>query len=604
MSKSIIISNLTKKYRLYTKKSQYFADLLPRRICELFKINIGHDKWVLKDFNLEIVSGERVGIVGENGTGKSTLLKIISQYITPTKGSVKVHGKVHSLLNLGAGFLHNLNAFENIEIYFTYNNATLTDAIVKDIIEFAELDEYANQSLKTYSSGMFARFAFSVMTAIRPDILIIDEILGAGDAYFMGKCVNRLNYLTNDTGMTLLIVSHDMSSIQLLCSRVLWIHKGTIVADGMPLEVIQEYQTFMRKKENIRLLEKQRRIPTKSLAEISDSFRLLTFRFTSDVGKSNHEAKIYMINIKFNHILSETIQVGNSFDNDLLQSFYIVESIGKTGWSSAKKDQDGYYRNCLDDRSEYKQAPFILKLPKVLLNEIGNNPLSLEVEYKSSSGIHLDIFDDDYQNYKKIAFLPNTQNQVQKYSYEFVLDNLIQTQEQQENITQRDCVSVLQNQQTQFLKHDHVNYGSREISIEEVQILDQDNVNIRVLFSGKNYLVRLFFNSEVWIKNPVFVFCIYTSEGLCVSQFIVSSSEIGIEKIKGKGHIDFVLSNLYLGAKDYVASAAIFKKKNINKIEPEAYHVIDRSIFFKVEDADSSYERGICLQPYEVKLYA
>jgi len=198
--------------------------------------------WALRDVELRIHKGETLGIVGRNGAGKSTLLKVISRVLKPTRGSATVNGRLAPILELGSGFDHELTGIENV-----YLNALLLGhskreiaAKVDEIVDFSGLGDFIRAPLRNYSSGMQARLGFSVATAWVPDILILDEILGVGDATFTEKCEERIQRF-HDAGTTVLLVSHSSGAIAKNCTRCLWLDDGVIRADGESEEVLDLY---------------------------------------------------------------------------------------------------------------------------------------------------------------------------------------------------------------------------------------------------------------------------------------------------------------------------------------------------------------------------
>ena len=197
---------------------------------------------ILKNINLDIKKGETVALIGVNGSGKSTLLKLMTKIIYPTKGKIITHGKLTSLLELGAGFHQDFTGRENI--YFNASIFGLTaaeiDSRINDIIEFSELGEYIEAPVRTYSSGMYMRLAFSVAINVNADILLIDEILAVGDQHFQDKCYEKLEELKK-SGKTIVIVSHSLGSVQRLCDRAVWLYEGEIREDGNTKEVIKHY---------------------------------------------------------------------------------------------------------------------------------------------------------------------------------------------------------------------------------------------------------------------------------------------------------------------------------------------------------------------------
>jgi ABC-type polysaccharide/polyol phosphate transport system ATPase subunit len=233
----IDVKNLTKTFNVYYDK----ANTLKERLI-FFRRNNHDVRVVLDNINLQIQKGETVALIGVNGSGKSTLLKLMTKIIFPNKGTVKVNGRLTSLLELGAGFHPDFSGRENI--YFNSSIFGLTkkqiESRVNDIIEFSELEPYMENPVRTYSSGMYMRLAFAIAINVDADILLIDEILAVGDQHFQEKCYDKLREL-KEKGKTIVIVSHDLTSIQRLCDRSIWLNNGRIRIDGKTEDVIPEY---------------------------------------------------------------------------------------------------------------------------------------------------------------------------------------------------------------------------------------------------------------------------------------------------------------------------------------------------------------------------
>lgn len=234
---AISIKNMSKYFYIYGDK----ANTLKEKIIR-FNKDKKEERQVLKNINLEIKKGETVALVGVNGSGKSTLLKLITKIIYPTKGSIKVNGKVSSLLELGAGFHPDFSGRENI--YFNAAIFGLTKKEIDDrldeIIEFSELGEFIDTPVRTYSSGMYMRLAFSVAINVDADILLIDEILAVGDQRFQDKCMEKMLQLKKQN-KTMVFVSHSKDSVKFLCDRAVWLKDGKIELDGNTEEVLTEY---------------------------------------------------------------------------------------------------------------------------------------------------------------------------------------------------------------------------------------------------------------------------------------------------------------------------------------------------------------------------
>lgn len=206
---------------------------------------------VLNNISFSVSEGEAVALVGENGAGKSTILKAITGTIQPSSGTINVNGKISAVLELGLGFNPEMTGRQNVHLaggVLGYKDAEISQ-LENSIHEFSELDDYFDQPVRTYSSGMQARLAFSVATATRPDILIVDEALSVGDAYFQHKSFNRIKEF-REQGTTLLFVSHDRSAVQSLCDRAILLEKGNVLRDGSPEEIMDFYNALIAEKEN------------------------------------------------------------------------------------------------------------------------------------------------------------------------------------------------------------------------------------------------------------------------------------------------------------------------------------------------------------------
>lgn len=238
---AIQVEKLEKIYKLYDKPSDRLKEALGLSRKKRYK-----EHYALKGVDLTVYQGETVGIIGTNGSGKSTILKIITGVLNPTGGSVNVNGRISALLELGAGFNMEYNGIENI-----YLNGTMIgfskkeiDAKMDDILAFADIGEYVHQPVKTYSSGMFVRLAFALAINIEPEILIVDEALSVGDVFFQAKCYHKFEEFKK-LGKTILFVSHDLSSISKYCDRVVLLNQGVKLGEGSPKEMIDAYKQVL-----------------------------------------------------------------------------------------------------------------------------------------------------------------------------------------------------------------------------------------------------------------------------------------------------------------------------------------------------------------------
>jgi len=238
----ISVKGISKAYRIYDTPRQRFLEAL-----HIGGRTYGRDHYALRDISFDVAEGEILGIIGVNGSGKSTLLKIITGVLAPTAGTVQVDGKVSALLELGAGFNPEYTGIENI--YFNgmvmgFSREEM-DRKLQGIIDFADIGDFIRQPVRTYSSGMYVRLAYAVAISIEPDILIVDEALAVGDAYFQMKSMSKMQELFR-RGKTVLFVSHDTASVKKLCNTAIYLDKGEIIARGSAAEVVDLYERKMR----------------------------------------------------------------------------------------------------------------------------------------------------------------------------------------------------------------------------------------------------------------------------------------------------------------------------------------------------------------------
>ena len=257
----IEVKNLYKSFKIYSDKGRTLKERL------LFKKRRTFERReVLKGISFSIEKGETVGLIGHNGCGKSTLLKLLTRILYPEQGTVKVEGRVSSLLELGAGFHPDLSGRENI-----YANAAIfglkkkeIDERLQSIIEFSELETYIDNPVRTYSSGMYTRLAFSVAISVNADVLLVDEILAVGDINFQQKCLKKMRQL-RDSGVTIVFVTHDVNTVKSFCTRAIWLHDGNIQSDGPAAEASDKYLAFMEASKREQMFQEEERI------EISES---------------------------------------------------------------------------------------------------------------------------------------------------------------------------------------------------------------------------------------------------------------------------------------------------------------------------------------------
>ncbi len=253
---AIEVKNIKKKFRVYYDKGSSLKEKVLFRNRNRYEI-----RWVLNGISFEIKKGEAVGLIGQNGCGKSTTLKLLTRIMYPDEGSIEINGRVSSLIELGAGFHPDMSGRENI-----YTNASIfgltrkeIDARMQDIIEFSELENFLDNPIRTYSSGMYMRLAFSVAINVDADVLLIDEILAVGDVNFQTKCFEKLKEIKAN-GTTIVIVSHSLSQIEQICDKSIWIEDGIAKKIGIPKYIHENYLASMEQRRIGKIEEKIERL--------------------------------------------------------------------------------------------------------------------------------------------------------------------------------------------------------------------------------------------------------------------------------------------------------------------------------------------------------
>ena len=352
MSKEVAIkfTNVHQIYPLFTNPKEMFAEFLGlnkflRRENKIQKFQ------ALTNINLTINRGKKIGIIGQNGAGKTTLLKLATGNYLPTLGTVEIYGKVQSLMDSGLGFHQEFTGRENIKSSLMYNGLTpkQTREAIEDIIDFAELGEFIDQPIKTYSLGMVSRLGFATATAIHPEILIIDEIMGAGDAYFASKSSDRMKRLTKE-GTTLLLVSHSTAQIIQFCDQAIWIKDRNIHMQGEALEVCKAYTKYMRERDEDRLEQENQKLKEKNTSKRNQEYSLSSYSVQKE------ETKDLPVVVKE---ITEEIVVEMQPDNDIIEN--VIDDAAENGeeenrsiirWNGSREIliEDFYMLNSLKER--------------------------------------------------------------------------------------------------------------------------------------------------------------------------------------------------------------------------------------------------------------
>jgi ABC-type polysaccharide/polyol phosphate transport system ATPase subunit len=234
---AVSVENVSKRFRLYKERNQSLKSAIMRG-----RRSVHEDFWALKDISFEVPTGSTFGLIGSNGSGKSTLLKCLAKIYYPEKGNISAQGKVAALLEVGSGFHPELSGRENVYLNGSILGMSKKEVTRKfdEIVDFSGVEQFIDQPVKNYSSGMYVRLGFAVAINVDPEILVVDEVLAVGDAEFQAKCVQKFADLKNE-GKTVILVTHDMSTVSAMCDQVAWLNHGDLIAVGAAEPTIKSY---------------------------------------------------------------------------------------------------------------------------------------------------------------------------------------------------------------------------------------------------------------------------------------------------------------------------------------------------------------------------
>lgn len=342
---AVDFQNVGKMYKLYKDRKEGLLDLAG--ITKLLPFNRPkiNEFWALRDINFQLEPGARLGIVGRNGAGKTTLLKLLTGNIAPTEGKVTVNGEVQALLEAGAGFHPEFTGYENVEAALTQAGLTRSEIAEarEEITEFTELGEFMNQPFKTYSAGMQARLVFTTATTVKPNILIVDEILGAGDAYFGVKSRQRMDRLV-ESGASILLVSHALDQILRFCDQSIWLERGRIVLRGSSLEVVKAYQEFVHELQDkqLKAANQRRRYGFRDAVEVGHFAETFVMELAA-TGSEPGSIDISRVDLLADDVPVDTVRIGEPQDSD--PSHFAHVALNSGNWQAPKDDAATSFRS-------------------------------------------------------------------------------------------------------------------------------------------------------------------------------------------------------------------------------------------------------------------
>lgn len=594
--------DLQKVYRRYSSNGW--------RAASLFGIPVPASKydqfWALDDVSVSIARGERVALVGRNGAGKSTLLRHITGELSPTKGSIQVNGRVKALFGLGDGFHPEFSGLENIRTALALQNFSWRNIpkAIDEIIDFTELEDFINRPLKEYSAGMYARLAFATATAAKPDILIIDEILGAGDAYFLGKCLQRIRDITSD-GATVLFVSHDMGSALMLCERGLWIHQGKLRDDADMTTIARRYQAHIREEQELSLRARSMKLSKKELSSKQDTILL---RLIGD-NETAPRTPLYVSRLAFGQ---ETLQFAETElgkqdrDGDIRP---IIDT-RTTNWGKAEYREGRLSRPFGNFGGTYTHAPIVIQQAKGLGSDAW---AELDVLASRSEPVHVQIFDQKSDSYRLLGTIAAEECSSWK-TVRFALgETPIQSARRGEAASDAADLSaegegggllpsagpaMIESPLEAGRPASAAATASGTARILDFGFADTAGTRRYTLVSGEPASAEFLIEAKGLPSAPIAVVAIYRPDGTVISQMISPQASPTSDLITGRYTITMQLKELLIGPGDFVVSAALFRYLDPTRSpEDGAYDLRDREYALKIVDTDyQPYPTGLVRQ--------
>ena len=553
---AITIKNLTKIYKLFKKPHHRFLDMFG-----LLRQNNGRytEHAALDNISLNINRGEKVAIIGRNGAGKSTFLKIISNVIEPTSGEVCVNGTIHALLEIGTGFHPDFTGRENIYSYLANVGVIGKDADKKvaEIIEFAEIEDYIDQPMKTYSTGMGVRLMFASSTMIRPDILVIDEVLGVGDGYFVQKSYERIETLCEGEGTTLLLVTHDLYSASRVCNRCIWIDKGKILIDADTKTAINRYESSIRDQQELRLRNihldaLKRNLQKNKDIQATPIFGQIRCRGVVPVDDSMPIDKLKLYSK--NDLLAE-LTPGKKEDANSTIRLLLVK--GENNWGEIDCI-DGRNVRCLTPNgSIYHRAPFIIQ-NNAVLDAMKGDSLWAELEYKDTATkpIVLELFFPDGIS-KCYGELDNKGDAKWK----------------------RGRVELDETTKHDTVESDSVRYGTQTFSITDVKFLNEENSDSYSFDVGGVMKVLLHYKIRAadFNEKPIIQIKFINQNNIHTHRFLLETVNFNYKK-KTEGYLEVIADPILFGPGKYFVNVVVMREGGYDPGKASKFFTVNENI--------------------------
>lgn len=596
---AISIKDLGKMYKLYKNPRDKIKDAFG---LNFYKKNYYKEFWALRDINITVKKGERVGLIGHNGAGKSTLLKAVIGNIQPTEGTIRMKGNVQALLELGTGFHPEFTGRENIKASLAYQGLSVKKiaSAETEIIAFTELGEYIDQPVRTYSAGMYSRLAFAAATAVCPEVLVIDEVLGAGDAYFMGKCVERMRNLTSEEGTTVLFVSHDLQSVQALCDRVIWIDSGKVRYDGEVLRGIKLYTQAVRKNEELRLKIRDMKI-SKNQAMVldrkSDLYDEYLFHLTSE--KEGKVCKVYRIDLYDGDERAAFLEVGAPMDNNMEADCHVIDDIESASWGKSKRDAKGFYREYNNSIGRSRHAPFRMLLSKAYHEK--QLKIDVRMDAAEEDDVQLQLFDLKGGAYHTCPVIsrgegvytawihPAADEQADQDMQPYQDEQADQDMQADQDVQAFDAATAMRQKSDAAGQAEEVlvdNIGTGQAKIGRVILKDKNGREGKV-FSYRDNIGECIV--DITFRKPrydfIFVILVYSMKGDLV---LSNCQQVTVRQAQKSAEIHYKFPVMRLGSGEYTMSIGIYDELDLldNGKEQRFLALLDRGVSFKVENPE------------------
>jgi lipopolysaccharide transport system ATP-binding protein len=578
---AVRLEGVGKMYRVFSNRSAKIVDALGlSRLVPARRVRY-QEFWAVRGVDFELEQGERLGIIGRNGAGKTTLLKLITGTVAPTEGIIDARGNVQALLEASAGLHPEFTGWENIRAALTYQglNQAQIRAAQEDIADFTELESSLDQPFYTYSTGMQARLGFAIATVVEPEILIVDEVLGAGDAYFLTKSIGRMSRLI-EGGASVLMVSHSLDHITRFCSDAIWLERGQIVERGPALEVVKAYAQFIRVLEERKLKARNREAGGDGDARKSGESFVVRLRALGDPGRD--ACDVGAIRLLTDEGVEDEVVVGGPQDSEASHSAALVME-GDESWSQPRGQRDASFRTLTigDDGTASGSARFDVG---ALVLGAGH---AFEVVYRSGQmdALEVELVSDD-------GVVASRRLPASSGSWERVRISL------PTNGGGAGYAHLVERAQGGPARSKARRWpGEGSIMIDSIELLDGGGHERAVFDVGTPLVLRIVFSARRTDRFDVVPTAVlYRLDGVLVSRFI--GDHVALELAEGEQHEAVLrVPALNLGDENYVFAVALYKSLDINDIEPSPYYdLLDQSFQFKVVGTPA-LERGIFRHP-------